>query len=459
MFLVSFVYMGLEMLASRIFTPYFGSSQYIWGSIISIFLVGSTIGYWVGGRAADTNKNRMILTVFLLAGAGSMAIIPFFAPYVLPVLNQLPQGIGILIASILLLLLPNIFLSGIVPVISKIVLNEGVSGKKIGHLHQIPAVGSIFGTLCTTFLVIPNFNVAFVICVYSVMILLSSFLIGKKGGINSMVISILILPVCFIPILGMAIHNKDQGLMYHTESIYNPISIVKLESVYGKKGNYLGMQFNKNSYQGIMDMDQPDEPLLKYTKSMIEIADYYMPDFDRGVVIGHGIGTIPQFYKDKNLISVELDSEVVELSKQFFGYNGDHVIVGDGRKVLGQQRDASFDLIFLDAYQDLTIPFHLTTREFVQEVLKKLTSDGIVILNYAGNQSDDLLGGIKSTFGTSFTHIRMFGTNDNKAGSQNIILVGSNKQLDPHEFRTCVEITVKDGKVITDANTHYNQLN
>ena len=44
--------MGIELLGGRLFAPYFGSSIYVWGAIITVFMLALSIGYLCGGRAS-----------------------------------------------------------------------------------------------------------------------------------------------------------------------------------------------------------------------------------------------------------------------------------------------------------------------------------------------------------------------------------------------------------------------
>ena len=52
-----FVIMSLELLGGRILAPYFGSGIYVWGSIITIFMLSLSIGYLLGGRLSVHNPS------------------------------------------------------------------------------------------------------------------------------------------------------------------------------------------------------------------------------------------------------------------------------------------------------------------------------------------------------------------------------------------------------------------
>ena len=77
-FLSGAMTMVLELIAARILSPYVGSSNLIWTTIIGIMLTSMSIGYWFGGKMADKNKENDIkmLSDFLLISAIATSFIP-----------------------------------------------------------------------------------------------------------------------------------------------------------------------------------------------------------------------------------------------------------------------------------------------------------------------------------------------------------------------------------------------
>src|SRR5229473_871073 len=61
------VLMGLELAGSRVLAIHFGSSIYVWGSIIGIFLAALAGGYYAGGLAADRKPSFLLLNLIALA--------------------------------------------------------------------------------------------------------------------------------------------------------------------------------------------------------------------------------------------------------------------------------------------------------------------------------------------------------------------------------------------------------
>jgi spermidine synthase len=117
------------------------------------------------------------------------------------------------------------------------------------------------------------------------------------------------------------------------------------------------------------------------------------PTIENMAVIGLAAGTIPkQFtrvFGDIPIDGIELDPAIVQVGRDYFALNDPNInlIVGDGRYQLNQLTDR-YDLITIDAYKVPYIPWHLTTREFFQEVRAHLTDKGVVAMN-VGRAPDD----------------------------------------------------------------------
>ena len=140
--------------------------------------------------------------------------------------------------------------------------------------------------------------------------------------------------------------------------------------------------------------------LLEYTR--LAFAGLLVNENPRRVlVIGLGGGVIPRqmrrCFPDAQIDVVEIDPEVVRVAREFFFFRTDkrmRVHVSDGRVFVRRQmrRDppASYDMIILDAFNNEYIPFHLTTREFLQQVSAVLHPKGVVVANvFRGNQLFD----------------------------------------------------------------------
>lgn len=99
----------------------------------------------------------------------------------------------------------------------------------------------------------------------------------------------------------------------------------------------------------------------------------------------------------------------------------------DGRQALRGAR-GSYDGVFIDAYQGvMAIPFHLTTREFFEEVRGALAPGGVVGMNIIGRVDEErgLLCAMAQTLSAVFPVVRLHPIHGPKGGLQNVIVAAS----------------------------------
>jgi len=156
-FICGAIVMSFEILGSRVLAPNFGSSVFVWGSLISVFLTGLSAGYYLGGRLADINPSSRKLSLIIIAPGLLLLTFPLYS---VPISDWIfAQDLGVrispLIASGVLFLLPAIFLGIVSPYTAKLMIcSLHTSGKTIGTLYAISTFGSIVGTLMTSFYLI-----------------------------------------------------------------------------------------------------------------------------------------------------------------------------------------------------------------------------------------------------------------------------------------------------------------
>jgi predicted membrane-bound spermidine synthase len=178
-FISGFVMMGFEILGVRVLTPFFGSSVYVWGATISVFLAGLSIGYASGGKIADNRADGKILALFNSVPA---LLIIFFPLYGYAVANlifalELDSRFGTLLASIILFFVPSIFIGMILPVITEMLAEEiRKTGSAVGNVYAISTAGSIVGTLFTSFYLISWIGVQMAILINGLLLVLSTII-------------------------------------------------------------------------------------------------------------------------------------------------------------------------------------------------------------------------------------------------------------------------------------------
>jgi predicted membrane-bound spermidine synthase len=154
--------MGLQIVGSRVLAPYFGSSVYVWGSLIAIFLAALSVGYYAGGRVADRWPRAAVLATALSAAGLLILTLPLAARPVLEMFAGWDLGprTSLLLVSIILFAPPSTLLGITSPFAIRLAARElATVGNVAGGIYAISTAGSIAGTLFTAFFLIPTFGV------------------------------------------------------------------------------------------------------------------------------------------------------------------------------------------------------------------------------------------------------------------------------------------------------------
>lgn len=160
-FTSGFIIMSVELLGGRILAPYFGSSIYVWGSIISIFMVALAMGYLIGGRLSINRPNLGLYGLFFLLAAIGLLPIVFFADNAMDAVFSAIDDprYGSLLASTLLFFIPTALLGMIAPYSVRLMVdNTRHSGQVAGGLYFVSTLGSALGTLLTSFYLVLWFD-------------------------------------------------------------------------------------------------------------------------------------------------------------------------------------------------------------------------------------------------------------------------------------------------------------
>ena len=184
LFIINAIYMILELVASRILSPYFGNTNIVWTSIIGIILLSTSIGNYLGGIIADKTqgneeKLKTNVNIILMITGIYVFIIPIIQKNNIELITIITENIkmGAIISTICLFFVPSMFIGMLTPVILKLKMKElGNVGKTAGNISAIATLGSIIGTFIGGFVLIPSFGSTQILFVLSIIIFLLIFL-------------------------------------------------------------------------------------------------------------------------------------------------------------------------------------------------------------------------------------------------------------------------------------------
>ncbi len=422
------IVMSLEIIASRILTPVFGSSTYTWGALIGVVLTGLSLGYFLGGRLADKNPRFEKICSVVFTGGLYIVFIPFLAPLIIgfSISTIHASEYSSLLATFVLLLFPSTLLGFVSPYVVKLGTNTLKKiGNISGNLYSISTVGSIIGTFVTVFVLIPSFEVRNIIFSLGI-VLMTISIIGLRlhPKIIVLVIAIVLLTPSSAFVVGLMPHTGE--VILEKETPYSHLDVV--DSEFSRTLYLNGLRHSKMSF------DDPTKLVLMYTK-YFHFGKILNPDFEKVLFVGGGGFSGPRNFLDTypnvQVDVVEIDPDVIDVAKQYFEIKDDprlEIFNQDARKFLAQS-DNKYDVIILDAFGNDYIPFHLLTKEYFELVEQKLKPDGVVILNMIGSLVGDTSNLVRAAYKTmnqSFPTVYAFLTYDNKAGlSQNVIFIGT----------------------------------
>jgi MFS family permease len=146
--------MTVELLGGRIMAPFFGGSIYVWGSIITVFMLALSIGYLAGGRWSIHNPNYLKFgSLFIAAGLLLLPML-FVGEFLMQWIFEKIQDprYGSLAGASLLFLLPTLVMGMIAPYsVRLLVESTQSSGQTAGFLYFVSTLGSALGTIMTSF--------------------------------------------------------------------------------------------------------------------------------------------------------------------------------------------------------------------------------------------------------------------------------------------------------------------
>ncbi|WP_254761430.1 spermidine synthase [Natrinema marinum] len=374
--------MGLEILAGRIIAPQFGSSIYTWGSIITVFLAALSLGYWQGGKHAETASNRR-MSWLMLGTAGYVAIVVYGSDQLLLSASMLPLPTRYAsLPAVLVLFGPPTYLLGFIsPYAAELSQKEGI-GEASGHVYALGTIGSIVGAGATTYVLIPALGIDMIGFLFGLILVGTAFgltlpTLSPEPASASVAVAVLLVVAAGI---GPVAFDHRGDVVYQTQTAYQELEVVDNDGV---RTLYLD-----GARHSAMDLDDPDRHVFEYTRyfhiPMLMVDD--PGEVEDVLFIGGGGYTGPKDFERSYGVDVdvvELDPKVTRTAKEYFRLEESENLTAhteDGRVFL-QNTEKKYDLIVLDAYQKDQVPIHLTQLGFMELAEDHLDEDGVFMAN------------------------------------------------------------------------------
>ena len=477
-FIASFCTLVIELVAGRIMAPYVGVSLYTWTSIIGVVLAGISIGAYLGGRIADRYPRSSTLGWLLfLSGLGAFSISPL-TNLIGGAQFQTSLMTRILLVTTIIFFVPSCLLGMISPVVVKLTLNNlEKTGNIVGKIYAFSTLGSILGTFATGFYLISWMGTRYILLTMGIILILSAFVFGGFfRSKRSLTLSLLILFLsALLPLVGLHVYSTtnpedfsfptspiesikrmvdyafksslEEETYFFKESDYYTIKLKK--SIRGNNGNLLESLVLDHLVHSYTDLEDPLYIEYEYIRMYEEMVRWQARKRKslKALFLGGGGYTFPRFieakYPKAEIDVVEIDPEITRVVRKYLGVPENSKIRSfneDGRWfVMNCKEKGTYDFIFGDAFNDLSIPYHLTTKEFAMQLKSLLKPNGLLLANVIdsfkkGAFMPSYIRTLEEVFGEGNVHLMTLTSDYDKIGISTCVVVASLQKLNMDDF-------------------------
>lgn len=428
LFILNMAGMILELVASRLLSPYFGSSNAVWTAIIGIILLAGSLGNIIGGKLSSYRHHRLIMSLLLAFTAVYLAAAPLVEAPILSSIKSSNYGteFAAVISSIVFFLIPSTILGIITPIIMKDHIKKSDdSGRESGRITAIIAIGSLFGTFAGGFWLIPVIGTKMIFNLLAAIILLCAVLFRPLRTFNNskqvwIFSSAAIVSLIVVIISTIVVGRTDQtitsenGLSVDTE--YGRIIIE--EGEYGGEPVRFYKQSGAYSSATFLDPNRKNELVYNYLKKYDRMFEFL--DVKKTAMIGGAAYQYPKYfistYQDKTMDVVEIDPASTEIAKKYFylddlihDYGTDRLgLYNEDGRVFMSRDDKKYDAILNDAFSGEVPVGILATVEAGNLIKSRLSYGGVYMSNVIGaiegSRSKFLRAEVKTLL-TVFRHV------------------------------------------------------
>lgn len=454
-FLAAGCVLVLEIAAARLLAPYVGVSLTTYTAIIGIILAGIALGAWAGGRLADARPPAPLVgPAIALGGIAAIGAVPLVA-----VLGPLVTGGGALPSLVLAgggFVLPAAILSAAAPMLVRATIRDvATSGTLVGRLSAIGTAGALTGTFVTGFVLLGAIPTRALIIATGGVLVVVGLLVGWRlrpagtgsgrtgGGGAGTALGVLLAAGLGLGTLAAAAPGPCDR-----ESAYYCIAVHADPRDPSRRTLVLD-----NLRHAFVDLDDPTAIEFAYVRWFREAARFGTPAGGPArtldaVHVGGGGFAFPRYLRAvlpaSRHVVLELDPVVLEVAREELGFAPDpriDVRLGDARGTLRTVPDGSADLVVGDAFGGLSVPWHLTTLEFVADVDRVLRPGGRYVVNVIDGPELRLVRAKAATLLARFAHVAVATWRDAFDGlaGGNAVLVASHEPFDVAAFRAGVE--------------------
>lgn len=375
-FVVGAAIMMVELLGTRVLSPLYGSSLYVWSSLIAVTLISLACGYWVGGSVADRFRTRNVLCLIVFLSALVVSLSTFIAEPVLTMMSSWEIRLGCISSALVLFGLPLFLMGMVAPYAVKLkALEPDHIGRSAGRLYAVSTVGSVLGTLWIGFFLIPAMSISGIILIIALALAVISLVGWLTSGARRQAVAALVVAVA-IGVLSLTGNEGpfDEAVVWEEQSLHGRLKVID-------KGTERFLMID-----GVCQTHLPqdlNEPVACEYVNTFSLVRHYCPAAKDMLVIGlGGGGMLRLFAEDEYRITVvEINERLEDVARDHFKTMGDtKVYVEDGRRFV-RNSSGKYDVIIMDVPTIDAFPAHLFSLECMKEMAGALRPGGVLAAN------------------------------------------------------------------------------
>ena len=391
-FLVAFIegaaVMAIEISGVKLITPYFGSTLYVWASVLSVTLGGLALGYFLGGFISSRFSGKTTVPIILLTGALLTLLMPFLVSLLIPYTMELGLRVGSLTTTLFFLMPPLICMGMISPILIQFGTRElNKAGKMAGSIYSISTVGGIIMTLLIGFYLLPEWGIRKSLWLTSALLVAATIIFAVVFRSRKTVVSILIL---LIPLIATELlpffHSKPHSaveVIHESESIMGTVKVIDLTDINDEQ--FRALRINGVN-QTMMLKNNPPYSAWIYAHRLATLSSI-KPEGSKVLLIGLAGGNLAMELKvlGFRVDVIDIDPRMPEIAEEFFGFvpDGMNIYIDDGRHFLNTTPEV-YDIVILDVLTGEVQPQHLFTTEAIQHLKKVTAPDALIFINFQG---------------------------------------------------------------------------
>lgn len=480
-FITGAAILALELLASRILTPYFGVSIFIWTGILSITLVALAAGYWAGGRLTQTRRRPSTarLAAWYLAqpawAALSIVAACLVYPHAFHALAGFDLVVGAFVACTILLFLPLLTTSAMNPLLVALMTRaRGDDGAPLaeldagsGRVFFVSTVGSVAGVVVTAFVLMPylsNYDAVLVVALVLAMLSLAGALrppmpVSSRRALLTVSAIASVASAALLAGSGLYLDRlwpaNYSGAQWEKQAEYGSLfGRVKVLSgpVGAPESERVLIYFQDGLVQNTLDRHGRSQSFFTY--ALEALAQAYRPDARQALVLGLGAGVVPMTLAGRGVevTAVEIDPVSFTVAQRHFGFDPARVdaIQADARTWLRGCRSA-MDLIVIDLFHGDGVPEYLVTRDFFRDVERCLREDGIAVFNtFADLDRPGVYADFLATLAMEFPHAAVYRPDPGGSRHVNSFVVASARPLPAPGFASTLHAPGRHAAALRD---------